>query len=383
MGKETRGNWQDLAAYIADQGLTGTEVNVIISGQMASFISTQLSPSQLKYVKKALPFALEDKLSQDPSQVEIHLSQKTRQGQVTAWLTQKGLVSSINENVKEAGLEIVSVVVDVDLIGQASGVQIWMTTNNDMLFYSPDVRYSATKEWLVATAEQFKTPSTISVYVPGNFTEGDILGHQVSSLFEQEVEQHQYQGSLFYQLVEHFIDIKARPTHLYTKRTTTNPVLLTGLMRTVAASLVLAVIFMSSQYMDARTAFRKIEALTESNELLCKQIFGPQKQCRENLLRREVSSLLEQTSPVSTKEITLLRLLNLLGEEINPDMTLESIRYDEGRKEMLVSVKGPGITDLEQFKNRLVSRNLMVELSATQQATQSQGNIKIAFGGDQ
>lgn len=383
MGKETSGNWQDLAAYIADQGLTGTEVNVIISGQMASFISTQLSPSQLKYVKKALPFALEDKLSQDPSQVEIHLSQKTRQGQVTAWLTHKGLVSSINKNVKEAGLEIVSVVVDVDLIGQASGVQIWITTDNDMLFYSPDVRYSATKEWLVATAEQFKTPSTISVYVPGNFTEGDILGHQVSSLFEQEVEQHQYQGSLFYQLVKHFIDIKARPTHLYTKRTTTNPVLLTGLMRTVAASLVLAVIFMSSQYMDARTASRKIEAFSESNELLCKQIFGPQKQCRENLLRREVSSLLEQTSPVSTKEITLLRLLNLLGEEINPDMTLESIRYDEGRKEILVSVKGSGITDLEQFKNRLVSRNLMVELSATQQANHSQGNIKIAIGGDQ
>jgi len=378
--EEASGTWLELSDYVMDYGLSGSEVDVIVSGLMASFVTTQLSASQLKYVKKALPFALEDKLAQDPSQIQINVSQKNRQGQVTAWLTKKTLMPFIVQNTTELDLELNSVVIDVDLIGKQDRLQIWFSSSEDMLFYSSDIRFSATKEWLLAASEQDKTVNTVDLYLPEKLQETDIISHQVSSLFEQNVEHHVYVDTLFYQLVQSLLQGSVRPTQLYTKKTTTNPVVRSGIIRVMIAMLFLSLVFIASQYMDTRLISNKIDAYTHANQVLCKEIFGEQKQCRENLLRREVSALLKKTTPAPENEIAFISLLNILGEEIDSEVEIESVRYDEKRQELLVSAKGANLSALEVFKNRLLSRKISVELSATQQTTHSQGSLKIDLG---
>lgn len=382
----TEGNLETLSSYLSVEGISQSEVTVVLAGNLASYVSTQLTSQQLKYVSKALPFALEENISQDHMDLQIVIANKEKGGQVIAWLVDKLLLLNLKERLGQINLKIKYCYVDTDLLPTETSCQILITEDKHLLISDKNLRSYGTIDWLAVLSDQFKPASSITLHCPENYSEADIVSHQIASLFEQEVEQKTYSNSSFNELINYLLLRNRQAVNIWTGEfapVNSNPKIKRWVIQGLGMLLLSTILFTANQLVEINRISEQIEAYSKSISTLCKDIYGQQKQCREVLLKREVSSLLNKTLASSSSDNQLISNFDAIGKYLKGETSVDSIRYDNSRFELLLTVRGSNFQVLEQFKNDLSSQGLQVELAASQQSNYTRGNIKISLQGGQ
>ncbi|AJQ95869.1 type II secretion system protein GspL [Gynuella sunshinyii] len=373
------GSWEDLKSYLENEGSTEPKVALIIPIEKSVFLEMVLPPGQAKYAAKAIDFAVEEKLSQDPSLYHLVPRGKPKQGSLSVIAIDKEWFATQLQILKEAGLEVVQCFIDAEILVEAGAIHV-IQTDRSMVVSSPSHCLSADVSWLGALlpkAMEQHEDKPLKLTLPENSEQENIIKAQVMLSADQELTTEYYTGTYLGFLVDKLLS--SHPAHSLLigefggKKEQSQ--WLNALKPAAIAATVLLVAGLSFQVVQGWQAARLSEAYLQANEKLCKDIFGPQKRCRENLIKREVQNLISQPT-TTTSAASFLSLLEDFAS-IKGQETLISLRYTQDKQELLMVILDQDFQKLEQIKSKLEGKGYNVELSASQDKNMTRGNFRI------
>ena len=380
------GTFEQFEQYLQTEGVTQGNCTLVLPAEKVVNCTVDLPPGQARYIAKALPFALEDKLIQDPSYYHLVPIGKPKSGQLQVLAVDEAWMSGQVERLNSLGLNLIAAFVDAQIISDPEQLVV-ASFHNRLLIAGENQVVTTEVDWaeitLAKILDEDQDVATQLVVAAGDQSV-NILKAQIDSHLNQPCEVVTVEGELLNLLVDRMGTNRAKLTNVLTGpfATQKESSKLTKFIgpALVAGSLGLAV-FIGSSLVDARRDQVLADAYLQANETLCKDIFGPQKKCRENLLKREVTNVLNSNSgAVDSGDASLLDSLMDLAELINDDLELHSVKYTGSKKEILAVVHAADFSQLETLKSGLEAKGYQAELSASQDKGRTRGNFKLVKG---
>ena len=373
------GSWETLKDYLDNEGSTAAKVALIVPIEKTVFIEMALPPGQAKYAAKAIDFAVEEKLSQDPSLYHLVPRGKPKQGNLSVIAIDKEWFTEQLACVQELGLEVVQCFVDAELLVEPTAIHV-VQSDRSMVVSSSNHCLTADIDWLGALLPKVmeqQADKAVLLTLPESSDQENIIKAQVMLSAEQQLTTGRYPDTYLGYLVDKLLS--AHPAHSlligdFASRKEQSQWL--KIIKPVAiVATVLVVAGLSYQLVQGWQAAELSNAYLQANEKLCQDIFGPEKRCRENLIKREVQNLISQ--PVTTTAgISFLSMMEDVAA-IKGQETLVSVRYNQDKQELLMVILDQDFQKLEQIKSKLEDKGYNVELSASQDKDMTRGNFRI------
>ena len=102
LGTES-GSWSDLEAHLSNEGVVQPLTTVILAGYQSSYVKTDLTAQQQKFAASAVAYAIEEKLSLDPTECHVVMDGKPSSSSMTAWVVAKTLMHHIQREADGLG----------------------------------------------------------------------------------------------------------------------------------------------------------------------------------------------------------------------------------------------------------------------------------------
>lgn len=380
---EQRGGWTQLADSLSVEQGASIPTTLILPAEMISLCQVQLPSGQARYLKQALAYAVEDKLTLDSSAYHLVPVGKPRAGQLEVIAVERKLFSSLLQQCAELSLNLLRVVVDADLISEPGQLAI-VSEGPRLLFRTQNAMLAAELSWLATTVPRLLDSTSVesvkvtSISIEDHPSGANLLQAELANLVDVPVSVENWEGSalsLMQSLLSRHHTVNLLAGEFARRSEQTN--YWHRFMPVAWAASLFLVVYLGVGLVEARRLALQSEAYARANEYLCKDIFGPDKKCREQQLKKEVQFLLARGVPADSARQGMLPILSDLGDMLSDNLTLQSVRFNGDKQEMLTVIHGESFQQLEQLKQALEQKGYQAELSASQDQGTSRGNFRI------
>ncbi len=381
------GSWEQLQQYLDTEGVVSPSTTLLLPAECALHCKVELPPSQLKYVHKALPFAIEDKLVKDPDYYHLIPNSRIKNGKLPVIAIDLEYLESIRSQMISLGLEPGEAYLDSELLFEPGKLGLCYAEGRTLISFE-DLYMATDDNWAGQVIEHLSEEiDTLGINMV--FDEGvenpDILVAQVQNTMEVEVATSAFQGDLLNHLVDKMLLKPKSLTNIFTGRFSfkaESKSQFKFLQPAAIAASVMFVLFLVANVVETRRQSALAEGYAKANEALCKDIFGPEKRCRENLLKKEVENVLNNSAGQSANSgMEFLASADDIAQAMRTGLEIQSLRYNQSKSELLAVITGKDFGILEAFKNAMIAKGYNAELSASQDGGKSRGNFKITKGG--
>lgn len=126
-------NWQQGAAECLSlslaecaERLDGQAVALVLPVEVVSSLLVSLPTRQARWVRKALPFAVEDMLAEDVELFHLALGEQVPDGRYRVLAVRRSLLADWLAQLQERGVQVAAIYVDADLLPRAGTQVLWL-----------------------------------------------------------------------------------------------------------------------------------------------------------------------------------------------------------------------------------------------------------------
>jgi len=383
LGTES-GSWSDLEAHLSNEGVVQPLTTVILAGYQSSYVKTDLTAQQQKFAASAVAYAIEEKLSLDPTECHVVMDGKPSSSSMTAWVVAKTLMHHIQREADGLRLRVRHCYVDTDIAVGEAECQFIVTEHGGLLCRAHGIRVSGTTDWTAILCERIDKDVRAQAFFPNDFDGKGVFDAQMANHFSQTETSESYQQPLLELLVDGLMSRPIDAVNLWVGDLTQDPDTshVRRIVKWASATLVLVVVaFVLKQTVLLQSLHAENAQLAVAIDGLCHDIWGPDKVCQETFLQKEIAVLLRRDTLASSQSAALLPTLTDVANAMTADLQLTSFRYDQKRAELVFSVKAKTFLQLESVKDALTAQGHQVNMSASQKDDAIEGNIKMFIAG--
>jgi general secretion pathway protein L len=357
--------------------------NIFIIDSVVNIVSVSMPLKQDKQIERALPFAIEESISSDLEQTHIkYLGKKS--GDAYGLIADKTFISAFHQDEQVLAVSYLPVFLPETINGMTVILINDTALVNVSQFKAFSIPVALLEHSLASIIQSDESLTSISVLDATPGKEGkfdDLLMAQLQSL---QVEIKPLNPESFYQGIDN-ADLKK--SSLFSgefKRVQQKNSAQLSKFRSVSvfffALLVLALL-MSYTYI-AQTE-NKADAVQQASIEFYKKLF-PNERVRKKLMKRQFNDYIKNASGVGRSEGNFTSLLGRTGSEIKTfkSIKIESAKFNEKNQLLEVSLICDSVNQLDQLKQKLISKGLQVDIASANQAGGAiKGVIKVKANG--
>ncbi|UCZ56753.1 type II secretion system protein GspL [Desulfurispirillum indicum] len=370
---------------------------VMVPGEQVLLTSASIPSRNSRYVRQALPYAIEEQLAQDLDEVHIAIGPRRSDGAIATMVVDRERMVSWMERLSACAIAPDVLVPDTLCVppspqGKNALWQAWFdftpdrqrcllqTDPLDATAVHPSSLGLLLEGYLQSRESQEALP--LHVWLPDENVplEYAALETELRSESRFEVHWNHYHGDPFALQCQYYLErfgSGACPMNLLqgdfrvTRRTAANRL---PWALAAGAFLVWFVVEVASGFVQAAHVSRQTQALEDQARQLYRQLF-PQEQRIVNI-RAQMQSHINRAGQSASTDETFLGLLEGLGNPLQPllaggNVTMRHISYSQQRGDLMLEVHFASFEHLEQYRADLESSGFEAEI----QSAVADGNI--------
>lgn len=328
--------------------LQGRATVLVLPMEVASSFLVELPKAKERWIRQALPFAVEEMLAEDVELFHLALGRQMSDQRHRVVAIRRDLLAAWLARLAELGLDIAAIHVDADLLPAGGGEQVLLLGNRGLLGGDGELRMAfSSEQWpdlqsMAGPWTRVETDSPYQLLFEGRAGATDLAQGE----FAHRAENQSW-----------------------------------AILRAAALMLGLGIVLnLGFALFQALYYERQSEHFAQSSRALYKQLFP--EDTRIVNLRAQFAEHLKAEAPADSGFISLMEIVSVAVAQEKSSISATQVDYSQSRGDLALQVKAGDFAEVEKLRQRLAEAGLSVQMGS---ATREEDGVtaRVILGGAQ